>query len=113
MINNIFKRHDLAQLKAGMEITWREQLQSNHNMVNAETPGFQVRHTDFRSLMLSGEEPRGEGFELYLEALEGPQPFDLERELRRLSQANLSNSAYSKMLIKRYSDLRTAIREGH
>ena len=112
MIHNIFHQQGLGDLKTALEITWREQLQSQHNLVNGETPGFQVKHNDFRAMLLGDGQPRGPGFQLYLEAVEGPQPFDLERELRQISKATLTNAAYNRLLSRRYSDLRSAIREG-
>lgn len=115
MIKNIFNRHDLQHLKAGMEVSWQERLETSHNIANAETPGFRPQNTDFRSHLMPGATdapPRGEGFQLYLEAMAIPQEFNLEREIKRLSQSNMENSAYSRILSKRYSDLRNSIREG-
>ena len=115
MIPNIFNQHDLQHLKAGMEVSWQERLETSHNLANSETPGFRPKHSDFRSYLMpgtSGSTPRGEGFQLYLEAMNTPEEFNLEREIQRLSQSNLQNSAYSRILSKRYSDLRNTIREG-
>ncbi|MGE0493509.1 MAG: hypothetical protein AB7S38_30145 [Vulcanimicrobiota bacterium] len=116
MLEPFLNNHDLAHLKAGMEVAWREQNEVNNNLVNAETPGFQPKDTDFRSLLMPDQEgaapTRGQGFDLYLEALQGPARFEFEKEMQRLSQANLENAAYTKLLTRRYQDLRTVIREG-
>lgn len=110
----IFQGGDFRALRAGLEAAWRASQEVDHNLVNAETPGFQARNTDFKSLLLAppGAQPKGEGFQLYLRDLEPPQPFDLERELARLSRVSLENEAANRVLQRRYADLRTAIREG-
>lgn len=115
MIEGIFSKHDLSHLKAGMEATWRESLETANNLANAETPGFTPSDTDFRSLLMPGREgvmPRGEAYQMYLESLSTESVFDLERELRRMSQSHLANRAYNKLLIRRYHDLRNVMREG-
>ena len=116
MIRGLFHRHDMDHLKAGLEVTYQERLESSHNLVNGETPGFRAKNTDFRAMFMPGEDgdvtERGEGFQPSREALEPEPEFNLEREMRRMSQANLASQAYSKVLIRRYQDLRTVMREG-
>lgn len=114
-IRGIFQNQDMSHLKAGLEVTYQESLESGNNLANAETPNFEAQQTDFRAMLMPGEEgstPRGEGFQMYLQSLNPQHEFNLEQELRRLSQANLASKAYSKMLIRRYQDLRTVMREG-
>lgn len=114
IFDSIFQSGDLNDLRAGLEIAWRNQREVDHNIVNAETPGFKAKETDFKALLLdqSGGPAKGEAYQMYLEEIEGPKPFDLEHELSRLSRASLENGAIARVLTRRYSDLRYVIREG-
>lgn len=114
IFDSIFQSGDFNDLRAGLEIAWRDQKEVDHNIVNAETPGFKAKNTDFKALLLNQGDgpPKGEAFQMYMEELEGPKPFDLEHELARLSRAGLENGAISRVLTRRYSDLRYVIREG-
>lgn len=112
MIDPIFVRQGLGDLKLGIEASWREQAESSHNLVNAETPGFEPKFTDFREALLSGGEGHGEGYRLFSEDFKGDHEFNLEAELNRLSQSALAHSAMTRVLIRRYSDLRNVMREG-
>ena len=50
---------------------------------------------------------------MYLESLrDESERFNLEHEMRRMAQAGMASKAYSKLLIRRYQDLRTVMREG-
>ncbi len=110
----IFQGGDFRSLRAGMEANWRTSMEVNHNLANAETPDFSARQTDFKSVLLDqpGQPAKGEAFELYMEDLRGPEPFNLEGELARMSRSGLENEAVAKVLQKRYADLRYVIREG-
>ena len=116
MIRGLFQAQDMSHLKAGLEVTFQERLESGNNLANAETPDFKSKATDFRALLMPGAEgslPRGQAFQMYLQSLkEENEDFNLEREMRRMAQAGLASRAYSKLLIRRYQDLRTAMREG-
>ena len=116
MIRNIFSKHDLSHLKAGLEVAWNERLESTNNLANAETPGFKSKNTDFRAMLMPGKgalAQRGDGFQMYLDSLKTEESgFNLEREMRKMSQAGLTSQAYARVLIKRYQDLRSAMREG-
>lgn len=116
MIRGIFQAHDLSHLKAGLEVTFQERMESGNNLANAETPDFQSKETDFRALLMPGAPgapERGQAFQMYLESLrEEDQGFNLEHEMRRMAQAGMASKAYSKLLIRRYQDLRTVMREG-
>ncbi len=111
----MFEASDLPFLKTGLEVSYRENLEASHNLVNADTPGFTPKHTDFRSLLFPMQKrpplPRGKAFELYMQDVAARVPFDLERELARLSQTGLDNAALTRLLSQRYNDLRTVIRE--
>lgn len=115
MIRNIFRMHDMDHLKAGLEATWQEQLETSHNLANAETEDFKAKNTDFRAILMpdsGATPPKGEAYQMYLESLEEETDFNLELEMRRMSQASLAGQAYAKVLLKRYQDLRTVMREG-
>ena len=114
MIEGIFSKHDLSHLKMGLEVSWRERMESSNNLVNAETPDFEAKDTDFRSILMSGADQaqRGEAYRMYLESLQLENEFNLESEMKRMSQASLESQAYGRVLSKRYSDLRNVMREG-
>lgn len=115
MIQNLFGKHDLSHLKAGLEVAWRERLESSNNLVNGETPGYKTQETDFRAMLMPGGEShleRGDAYQMYLAELKDEKPFNLEHEMKKLSQAGLVSQAYSRVLTKRYQDLRSVMREG-
>lgn len=110
----IFDNGLFRDAKLAMEANQRTQAEVAHNLNNYDTPGFRPRHTDFHALLneLQADPPKGEAFQAYLEEVSPPEPLNVEQELARLSQCSMEHDAFTRILNKQYSNLRSAIYEG-
>lgn len=116
MLDALFNSGSLATSKAALEASWKTHAEAAHNLNNADTPGYQAQHTDFKAMLLEkqdGMPAKGEAFQAYLADVQPKgEELNVDRELSRLSQASMDADALTKILNQQYSRLRAAIYEG-